>query len=164
MEGNGPRSGGNPRNIGCIISGFNPFAADLVCAEIIGVPDEVIMLEYASERGLCPSSVRSLKLTGDDIGMFKVPDFAKPDTRRSKKLRSLPRFFSPHPFVSRKKCIGCGICCESCPKKTIVMISADDVKKAEIKDKAFIRCFCCQELCPAKAILIKKHFIFKLLY
>ncbi len=162
MEGNGP-SGGNPRHIGCILSGFNPFAVDLVCAEIIGVPDEVLMLKYASERGLCPSSVSSLKLTGDDIGMLKVPDFAKPDTRRSKKLKSLPRFLSPRPVVSRKKCIGCGICSESCPEKTIVMKLEDGAKKAEIKDKDCIRCFCCQELCPAKAIMIKKHFIFKLL-
>lgn len=162
MEGNGP-SGGNPRHIGCIISGFNPFAVDLVCAEMIGVTDEVIMLAYASQRGLCPPAVSSLKLSGDDTGIFKVPDFVKPDTRRSKKLKSLPRFLSPRPFVSRNKCIGCGICFESCPEKTIVMKSADGAKKAQIKDKGCIRCFCCQELCPAKAIMIKKHFIFRLL-
>lgn len=125
-------------------------------------PDKCI-IKYASERGLCPSSVGLLKLTGDDTGIFKISDFAKPDTRRSKKLKSLPRFLSPRPFVSRKKCIGCGICCENCPGKTIFMKSADGAKKAEIKDKDCIRCFCCQELCPAKAIMIKKHFIFKLL-
>lgn len=162
MEGNGP-SGGNPKHAGCIVSGFNPFTVDLVCAEMTGISGEVKMLGYAAERGLCPRSVDSVEITGDGTGLFKVPGFAKPDTRRGKKLESLPRFLSPRPAVNREKCIGCGVCHESCPEKTIVMKKAGGMKKAQIRDKACIRCFCCQELCPAKAIRIKKHFIFRLI-
>jgi uncharacterized protein (DUF362 family)/NAD-dependent dihydropyrimidine dehydrogenase PreA subunit len=162
MEGNGP-SGGSPRHVGCIISGRNPFTVDLLCAEIIGVPGEVKMLDYAAERGLCPPSAGSLRLTGDDINIFKITDYKKPDTRRSEKFRHLPRFLSPRPVIDPKKCVGCVKCYESCPAKTIAIKYYNGKKKAEINDKNCIRCFCCQELCPSKAVYIKKNIIFRLI-
>ena len=162
MEGNGP-SGGNPRHVGCILAGRNPFAVDLACAEITGLTGSVKMLRYAAERGLCPLSAGSLSLTGDDIGLFKIGNFARPDTNLGKKFGSLPRFLSPRPVIDRAKCTGCAKCCISCPVKTIVMKQIDGKKKAEIHKKDCIRCFCCQELCPSGAVKIKKNVIFRII-
>ena len=162
MEGNGPSSG-RPRHVGCLISGFNPFAVDLVCAEITGMPGEVKMLNYAAERELCPGSVDRLGIPRERLEAFSPPDFAKPDTRRGKRFELIPRFLAPRPVVG-EDCTGCGICYKSCPVKTINMNeTAGGKKRARIADKNCIRCFCCQELCPAKAIVIKKHFIIGLL-
>lgn len=160
MEGNGP-TGGSPRHVGCVVSGLNPFAADLACADIIGVTGDVRMLEYAAERGFCPDSLQALELTGDDIGMFRINDFLKPDTHRSRKFGLLHRFMAPRPVIGRQKCAGCGKCVENCPAKTIVIKQYGTRKKAEIIIKGCIRCYCCQELCPFNAVDIKKSFIFR---
>lgn len=162
MEGNGP-SGGDPRQIGCILTGADPFSVDLVCAEIIGVSGQVEMLRQACERGLCPPSADPVAVNGDNTEMFKISNFKKPDTHRADKFDFLPNFFSPVPRVIPKKCIGCGKCLESCPEKTILIRRTRKGSKAKITVKNCIRCFCCQEMCPVKAIKIKKFFIFKLL-
>ena len=169
MEGNGP-TGGNARNIGCILSSFNPFAADLVSARIISLTENdeiecVKMLKFAHERGLCPRSSAEVEIIGQSPDDFKVNDYKKPDTNLKKWFDFIPSFLAPRPKVNFEKCVGCGRCAEVCPPKAIDMkdmkIDKKMKKRPMINRSKCIRCFCCQELCPIHAIDVKKNFIFK---
>ncbi len=157
MEGNGP-SGGEPRNIGCLLASENPFALDLLCAHIIGAENTVPMLENAKKRGFTPDSIKGLRIIGNDPAEFVIRDFRFPDTHKSNKLDFLPKFLQPHPEVNKKKCIGCGECARSCPQKVITI----ENKKARIALKNCIRCYCCQELCKPGAIKIHRSLIYRI--
>jgi len=64
MEGNGP-TGGEPRPIGCILSGWNPFAVDTLGARLLGLEGQVLMLEEGVSRGYCPPAADSLQVEGN---------------------------------------------------------------------------------------------------
>lgn len=164
MEGNGP-TGGSPRKIGGLISSENPFSADLVGAQLIGMSGKVIMLERGIERGL---TVAAPTVIGSDPAELAVSDFAPPDSDRTPILEwlatfwdgRLMRFFEPRPKIDNAACVGCGECVRSCPVHTITL----DKKKhrAVIAPDACIKCFCCQELCPKNAVRVKQNFLIKL--
>ncbi|MBR6725998.1 MAG: DUF362 domain-containing protein [Clostridia bacterium] len=171
MEGNGP-TGGSPRHIGCILTSFNPFAADLVATRVIALSEDdeiecVKMLEFASSRGLCPKSSRDVEVIGENADNFRVKDLIMPDTNLKKWFNFIPPFLAPRPKVDFEKCVGCGRCADVCPPKAIEMkemkIDGKMKKRPKINRSVCIRCFCCQELCPIHAINVKKNFIFKLI-
>ncbi len=180
MEGNGP-TGGDPKPVGVLIGGRNPFCADRVGAHIIGA-EKIIMLDEGTARGYCPEKASDVKLIFPDGGEkpvdeLAVPDFRQPDARSRETLgvtalRILPgafggklnEWFRPRPEIDRKTCVGCGECARSCPQKTIRMEKKKDGKRvAAISYDVCIRCFCCQELCPQKAVKIHQNPILRLI-
>ena len=157
MEGNGP-SGGNPREIGCLIASGNPFALDTVAAGLIGLtPDAVPLLRAADRDGVFPLG-SEISVLGDRAEDFAVPDFVQAETNMRSKFDLTPKFLEPRPVIDRKKCVGCGTCMRSCPGKTITMVK----KKAKINRAGCIRCYCCQELCTFKAVKIRKSPLLRL--
>ncbi|MBQ4542898.1 MAG: DUF362 domain-containing protein [Clostridia bacterium] len=159
MEGEGPANG-TPIKTGVIIGSANPFAADCLCAELMGFnEDEVDTVRISRERGLCPS-VKDLKVEGEQVSAHQFK-FKRPKGTNSSigLVKILPGFIKrifetrvPQPFILKDKCIGCGECARCCPAETIKMVGG----KADIKYDKCIKCFCCQELCPQKAVDIKK--------
>ena len=165
MEGNGP-AGGSLKKVGVVVASANPFASDIVAAKIMGYDEnEVGTIESAVKRGLCPETIDSLELVGNDYTKY-VSSFKRPDATAGGLLKQLPhmfggklqKFLEPSPVVNRKKCIGCGECMRNCPVSTIKITD----KKANIEPKACIKCYCCQEFCPVKAIKVKSNFLFRL--
>ena len=57
-------------------------------------------------------------------------------------------------FTVTEKCIGCGICVQSCPVEGKAL-QFRGKKAPEYNYRKCIRCFCCQEMCPQKAIRVK---------
>ncbi len=159
MEGEGPANG-TPIKTGVVIGSANPFAADCLCAKIMGFgEDEVETVKISKARGLSPMA-EELKIEGEDVSehihRFKRPKGSKTTLGL---IRILPNFLKeiyekkvPHPFVLQEKCIGCGECARCCPAETIAIKE----NKAYINYEKCIKCFCCQELCPQKAVVIKK--------
>jgi len=174
MEGNGP-TGGTPREIGAVLMSESPFALDAAAEEILGFAGTVVIAEEARRRGLCPA-VGQTEIRGTPLSAFAVPDFREPDTSGGKLgsriLRSLPTlfggrlasFFSPRPQIDRQKCVGCGVCVQSCPRHTIEIRQTKRGKQAVIDDGGCIRCYCCQELCPLHAVNIKQNPLITLLH
>ncbi len=168
MEGDGP-SGGTPRHMGAVIGGRNPFAMDIVACSLINMnPGKVYMLKHGMERGLSPESIDEVELFGSIDGLV-VKDFRHPRSKSTDFLDFLPgflrplgrkceAFLAPRPVISRKKCIGCGKCAESCPQHTITIAN----KKAEIDYSKCIKCYCCHEMCPIKGIEVRRKSIFNL--
>ena len=167
MEGNGP-TGGEPRKLGCLVAGMNPFNVDVVGADIAGLSG-IIMLEEAKRRGYASESPIIL---GDNIENVRVNDFKKPDSAgggvSALKFLStafdgrLYKWLGSRPVVDPKICVGCGECARSCPKATISLEEGNGRRHAKINPDDCIKCYCCQELCPVKAVRIKKNPIMKL--
>lgn len=166
MEGDGP-SGGEPRFVGRILSGTNPYDMDVVLCHIMGLePENVPTVKKSVEKGLCSGILDEVEVIGDELE--RISDFKMPGSVRSvvfedyvpKILRKPFRTVSsallkPKPLINTPKCIGCGKCAESCPAKTIAIKD----KKAEIDYKNCIKCYCCHEMCPVRAIDFKRSFL-----
>ena len=74
MEGNGPTAG-TPREIGCLLAGYDPYRLDMICAGIIGLPPACIpTIAVAQELGLCPIEPDDIA-TSEPWQSFVVPDF-----------------------------------------------------------------------------------------
>jgi uncharacterized protein (DUF362 family)/Pyruvate/2-oxoacid:ferredoxin oxidoreductase delta subunit len=166
MEGNGP-SGGQPRHVGALIGGTNPYNVDLVGARLMHMkPEEIYMMSSAIERGLCPSDVEGLTILGEPLSHFVVEDFLQPESKSNDFIDRVPKILrpladkiaTPRPKIRTKDCVGCGKCAESCPQHTIAIRN----KKAVISYGSCIKCFCCHEMCPAKAIDIQRLGLFSL--
>ncbi len=170
MEGNGP-TGGTPKEIGAMLMSRSPFCLDLAAESLVGFDGTVSITEAAKARGLCPPSLDELDIRGVSPREIAVRDFTEPDATRKTFLGSLSTmfggrladFFAPRPVVT-KRCVGCGVCAESCPRKIIDITQKKNKKRASIRHKECIRCFCCQELCPFHAIDIKKNALIKILH
>ena len=165
MEGNGPTQG-RPRHMGALIASPSPWAADLLCAHLIGFePQEVPTVAASIERGLCPASWKELDITGD-IAPFCAPDFEKMPLDGDITFENKPRLiraflergFAARPQVDRAKCVGCGKCREVCPAGAAQL----KVKKARIDRSKCIRCFCCLEFGPRGAITSRRPAIAKI--
>ena len=180
MEGNGPTAG-TPRKIGVLMSGYDPYALDLVGGRIIGLecPD-VLTLDRAYARGLgghsaddvdiCLGSETIVKATTDNLKPFIISDYKLLDTKADLqfggnsafgKLRS--KVFSlaltSKPKVNPSECIGCCKCRDICPAKAIEMKNNIPV----IDRNKCIKCFCCQEFCPKGAMKVHRTALAKLL-
>ena len=164
MEGNGPTAG-TPKKIGCLIASHSPHTLDMVAAHLLGFEaKEIPTLEAALRRGLIPEKVEDVVLYGD-LSSHVVTDFERVVERRSLRFTGngknpVKRLFGgiaecilrTKPVVKSSLCVGCGVCANICPAKTIVI----QKKKAKIKREACIRCFCCQEFCPKSAIKVHR--------
>ncbi|MDD6095511.1 MAG: DUF362 domain-containing protein [Clostridia bacterium] len=165
MEGNGP-TGGTPRNFGILMTSLSPFCLDLAAEKLLDFEGTVPTVNDAKRRGLCPESFDKLTTLGESAEDCITDDVVVPDADSLSILTKLPNifggrfaeFFSPHPEINRKKCIGCGKCAQSCPAHTIEIIE----RKARINHEKCIKCYCCQELCPINSVFIKKNLILKL--
>lgn len=158
MEGNGPTNG-KPRALGLVVAGKDPFSVDAVCEKIVSFDGRTTTVNIARENGYFSDD--DINVIGETIDAVKICDFVPPDSQkglvRFLSNTKLMKLFEPRPAVSPKRCVCCGECVRSCPKKTIVLDKKK--KRAVIDPKGCIKCFCCQELCPHDAVVIRRSLI-----
>lgn len=159
MEGDGP-SGGTPRELNYTFAARDLYTLDwFLCGRVMGIPpEETPMLRQALERGWVE---KDPKTAGDALGTnrpFRRPvsqsaDFADrlPAPLRAPAKAAMGALFRPRPRVLAGRCVGCGICAQSCPQHIIRVEGG----RAVIGPRGCISCFCCQELCPEKAIAVR---------
>ncbi|MDP4126510.1 MAG: DUF362 domain-containing protein [Bacillota bacterium] len=165
MEGEGP-SAGKPRNIGALILSTDPFALDVVAADLIGLkPEKVPTVMAARRRGLT-SQLEELQLKGDARSLWRIQDFEIPKAVSTNFLDMVPlprkvkgfvlNRVRPRPVFEHEMCVGCQDCVNNCPPKALTV---DENGRPIVNLDACIRCFCCQELCPKQAVKIYKPWI-----
>ena len=161
MEGNGPRNG-RPIHSGVILAGANPFAVDIVMAEMMGFRlEELPVASLSLELGLTPA-FDAIELVGE--ARHVRHQFISPRSMQSLEDR-VPAWFAKgarsqltaRPLV-QPNCIGCGRCVAHCPPQAMHLAAG----VAQIDDARCIRCYCCQELCPANAIRLQRGWLLKL--
>ncbi len=169
MEGDGP-SAGEPRFLGSILAGTNPYAVDRVAADLIGFPEaDVPMLRLAAERGLRPAA-EDIRVLGVAPAALRVADFRPPKTMDAVNFvggrvpafleKMLQRHSTPYPVYDKKRCKSCGICARVCPAKALEM----GEKLPEVDLDRCIRCWCCHELCPESAVAVRYPWLARLLW
>ena len=163
MEGNGPTAG-TPKYMGALLAGTNPHKIDLLCAKLIGLEAKnVPTLRAAQERGLTPASAEELEISGD-AEEFVCKDFVPVQkgtgtdfgAQKGKLLGAAAKtVLRARPKLKRSRCVGCGVCRNTCPAHAIVI----EKGKAKIDRRACIRCFCCQEFCPKGAMRVHRTWV-----
>jgi ferredoxin len=175
MEGDGPGVAGVARHVGLLIGSENPLALDIVASEIVGLRREQNPLLLAAEkRGLTPSRIEEVEVIGAELSKIRVPGYRLPATLEELGLQKhltwwqkplgpyVKDWLSQMPQVAEKKCVGCGICRDSCPVGAIEIIKAKR-RIAFIDDKRCLRCYCCHELCPEGAVGLRRSLMHRLL-
>ncbi len=167
MEGEGPSSG-DPREIGAVIASESPFHLDMIATDLISLNHQrVPTISESIKRKICEENYNDIELIGEKVEKFKINNFIIPESYGLNFAGKGPEFLqnilkklaTPKPIFKEKGCIGCKICYDACPPKTIYM----ENNKAIVNLDNCIRCFCCQELCPEKTIDIHRPLLMKLL-
>jgi uncharacterized protein (DUF362 family)/NAD-dependent dihydropyrimidine dehydrogenase PreA subunit len=165
MDGDGP-SAGNPKPMGFIAAGTDPFTLDLQLMELIGTDPRVNKpLAAAIDRALCLSTTAGLKVLGDDPGALAVQGFQLP-AKKDISMR-VPGFLmdrfgamvSLRPRPSPDRCTGCRKCADVCPAKAITMVNS----VAKVDTGKCIKCYCCHELCEYDAIDLHRPVMLRLM-
>lgn len=208
MEGNGPGSG-DPTHMDVILASTDPVALDSVFCHLIHLDADYAPTNVAAADAgvgfLEDDSIRvivgnmPMHKDGEIIDMddmaFKYGDRhfnvqrAREYRGNFKIMRAVGRFIEKKPIVLEDKCIGCGICEETCPVegkaiklkpritkamgessmgaggvRGLMKTEGTPVKKVAMYnyDKC-IKCYCCQEMCPEKAISVQKSLLAKII-
>jgi len=162
MEGAG-RTGGDIVNSEIIIASDNPFHADRVAVDLIGMDYKTVpTVNESIKRNLTVEDKNAIQILGDAYASIKIKEFISPKISKIDFInRILPdnianrinNVIKPKPVFNLDRCIKCRVCHDNCPAKTIDMPKGEYPKL--IVDEC-ISCFCCQELCPENAIDIKR--------
>jgi uncharacterized protein (DUF362 family)/Pyruvate/2-oxoacid:ferredoxin oxidoreductase delta subunit len=161
MDGDGP-SGGDPFAAGIVLASADPIALDIAAVSAVGhEPLGVPTIAAAVRHGLSSGRLSDIGILGEELSSARAPGFRLPPGRSSD-TEHLPRFLQPlaagqlvaTPYVTGR-CVGCGLCIEHCPAKTIERVQG----KAHIRSANCIRCYCCHELCPEQAIELHHPFL-----
>jgi len=163
QEGNGPGTGGTPRQYNCLAASADPVALDAVMAQAMGYrPGEVLHLAQANARGLGVSNLHAIQIEGDQLAL----DFGKVHSLKAHwYLNAIPSWVSAplqkviriRPQLAASECIGCGQCTEVCPQDVIT-----PGNPPEFDLTTCIGCFCCAEICPQGAITPHRNLIARL--
>ncbi|MCR5042117.1 MAG: DUF362 domain-containing protein [Clostridia bacterium] len=160
QERNGPVNGAR-RRLGVTFSSTDVFGLDKVTADTLGIPCEMISTVVASGRyGLLKEAYE----TEGDVDFRPDRPVILPEMMRAEnglgrmsarigvfKDKIERAVFSYYPSFNGK-CVRCGKCVLSCPKKALTIVAGT----VTLDRQKCIGCFCCNETCSNGAIDIKK--------
>ncbi|MGX8773685.1 MAG: DUF362 domain-containing protein [Bacillota bacterium] len=184
MDGNGPASG-DPFPMNAILASTDPVALDAVFCKLICLdPQAVATNTVCADAGVgtwddeeieillggVPMQREGAVITSDELEVkYADRDF---NVQRSRDFRGnmsgmglLEGLVSKKPAVIASKCVGCGICEETCPlDEKAISIRPDSFGRpvAQYDYSRCIKCYCCQEMCPERAITVRKSLLAKI--
>ncbi|MFZ5800619.1 MAG: DUF362 domain-containing protein [Candidatus Omnitrophota bacterium] len=164
LEGDGPASGGIPRNLGLIIAGSDGVAVDSVLATIMGLrPLDILTTKEAAARGLGVMNLDEIEIVGEDLKEAIVPDYKLPQlsilNRMPKPVLKVGKWLVRFRVqFDKDKCRLCEVCLKACPANAI----SRRQDKMVVEFNRCVLCACCKEVCPYGAVSIKKSLLARL--
>ena len=173
MEGNGPQSG-TPKPMNVILASTDPVAIDGLFCHLVHLKPELVPTNVASmEQGV--GNYKDIEVVTEE-GIITPEEAAEKygdkefNVQRGKEykgtlqaVRFLSMFLQKKPVVREDKCVGCGICVDSCPVEGkaihVRKNAANGSGIAYYEYDKCIKCYCCQEMCPKDAITVKKSLL-----
>jgi uncharacterized protein (DUF362 family)/Pyruvate/2-oxoacid:ferredoxin oxidoreductase delta subunit len=148
MEGQGPGSSGEPRELGVLIGGRDALSIDIAVCNMLGIkPEMVLTNKVARDHGHeadCPLIEGHLP----EIHNFKLPVIT-PAVFGPEWLHGfVRRHITRRPVCDSNSCRHCGDCWKYCPAHAITA----DNKTIHFDYDTCIRCYCCIEVCPHGAL------------
>lgn len=185
MEGNGPGSG-DPKPINAILVSTDPVALDTAFCYLVYLDPKLVATNTAcAEAGIgtwddeeieillggVPMQREGAVITMDEL-VVKYAD-TEFNVQRSRDFRGtmslmplVGKLAGKKPVVIKSKCVGCGICVETCPLEEKAISLRTDLYARPVAAYDYsrcIKCYCCQEMCPEKAITVKKSLLAKII-
>ena len=208
MDGNGPGSG-DPFPMYAILASTDPVALDTTFCHLVYLDADLVPTNVAAADagvgkmedddievvlGGVPMQANGAPILFDDMRVkYGERNFSVQRSREYRGGFRLLNLLNPvlqkTPVVIADKCIGCGICVETCPVEgkaislepriaaamsrtvnhtgtTSTFEETEGIPKEKVATYRYdkcIRCYCCQEMCPEKAISVKKSLIAKII-
>ena len=156
MEGNGPTNG-KKRFLGVTFASKNVFDLDKTIVNMLDVPEEKVgTLAAAEAKGFVSDKIN---VEGDSdftpdrpILLSELSSAKTPYGKIGARIRTLVEKAEACVFMSypkmNEKCILCGKCVLSCPKKALKIENG----KVQLEKSKCIGCLCCDEMCPKGAV------------
>lgn len=170
MEGNGPGNG-DPVPMHVLIFSSDPVAVDATFARLAALdPAYVPTIVQGEKMGLGRFREDEIEYVGDDWHALVNPDFkverlpvADENMIGLSLLSRVRNVITRKPVIDAGKCVGCGVCVDSCPQDPKALVQAAKGQVPRYQYKQCIRCYCCQEMCPHEAIYVKTPVLGRLL-
>lgn len=161
LEGDGPGTGGRPRQLGVLVAGVDAVTVDAACCRIVGMdPASVPVLTAAKQRGLWSGDAFEFETLGIPLAELAVADFLQPGAHTGIGLGTGTMLDVPLKWLLERchrmprpkpgRCTVCAACERACPRRAITLDRG--AKVARVEDSLCIRCYCCHEMCPSAAI------------
>ena len=184
MDGNGPASG-DPFPMNAILVSTDPVALDAMFCKLIYLDPQMVATNTAcADAGVGTWDDENIEILLGGVPMQKEGAVITTDelevkyadknfnVQRSREFRGsmslmgfVRRFANKKPVVIANKCVGCGVCEQTCPledKAVIVRQDSTGRAVAQYDHSKCIKCYCCQEMCPERAITVKKSLLAKI--
>ncbi|MBF0459027.1 MAG: DUF362 domain-containing protein [Nitrospirae bacterium] len=149
MEGDGPGSGGIPRQLGVIMGSGSAVALDMAVCRMLGLGRMALPTNKAAyDMGLNDEFTISGEMKSVENFIFPTPSgviFGPPFMRKF-----IRNNLTSHPKNIERLCKLCNECVKICPAQAIT----NNTKRLHFDYDKCIRCYCCIEVCPHKAIRV----------
>jgi ferredoxin len=141
-------------NTACMEAGVGTWDEEHISVLLGGVPMQ-------REGTVITEDELEIKYAQKDFNVQRGVDFRG----ELRMMRFFRGFIEKKPVVIASKCVGCGICEQTCPleDKAITVLQSGNARIAAYDYTKCIKCYCCQEMCPKQAITIKKSLLSKVI-
>lgn len=151
LEGDGPSTGGTPKEMDALIISKDAVACDLTACRVAHLDETRLSItQNALDRGIGSKEYNLIGNINDFNINLEPPKKSLPI--KAFKLLEKPWIRSAlleHPSVDKDICIKCGECAKICPAKAMTFVKGVG---PSLNKKPCIRCWCCAEVCPKNAI------------
>ena len=161
LEGEGPSSGGLPKQASAILISPDGISLDRVAVEVVHLDvNKLFINNIGGTRGYGENNLEKITILGNQLSDFQSVHFLPPKDSlgnlglKMLRLKMVRNLLLEHPVIKHSECIKCGECAKICPPKTMTIKPGQFPKL----DKSHcIRCWCCSEVCPQNAIKKSKR-------